>query len=268
MSGVIKSGVFLFLLIAFSNCKQEDIDPSVIINVDADFYIDMFEDISNGENTFNLTIKSIQNQECLNSIIDFTLDTVGAENQIVLSINDIVEPETCIPGSAPAFSTVPLDHLKEEGYKIEINLKDVIVNTGSLTVNSDYYFLRMNTENGFKQLHQILHKIPKKAIWGYVGYEEESGKTEAENFIKDLDNIATNITNAGYDIGYYGYFTINEDRSVVLTEKVENNLSNTFLFQYEGDNQAIIDLVNEYCNANSGFSFHVFNGEGEEMKCQ
>jgi hypothetical protein len=269
MGRFTEGGFLLLLVVLFSNCRQKEFDPSVIINVEDDFYIDMFEDISNGENIFNLTIKSIKDQFCLNSEIDYTLEMVEEEDFISVSINDILQPETCIPGNAPASISIPLPNLKEQSYVIQIKLKDVIFNSGNLIVNSSDYFLKMNTDNGFELVHNTLYKIPKKTIWGYVGFEDESYETVAESFIKDLDDLATDIgTAGGYDIGYFGYFTILGDRSITLKEEIEDKLHNTFIFSFDGNSQEIIDLIDEYCNSNPELNFNVFNGEGEEMTCQ
>ncbi len=269
MIRIIPFGFLLFLVVALSNCKKDELNPSVIINVEDDFYVDLFEDISNGENIFKINIKSIKDQDCLNAVIDYTPQILEGEDRIILAINDILEPEICIPGRAPAFTSVPFENIKEKAYNIQINLKDIIINEGSLVINSKEYFLEMSTENGLELVHDRLYKIPKKAIWGYVGYEEENHKMIAENFIKDLEEISSIMSiSDNFDIGYYGYFTILEDRSVLLHQEIEDKFLNSFLFYYDAESQEIIDLIDSYCSSNPEINFHVFNGEGEEMKCQ
>ncbi len=266
MGRIVQYGFFIFLILALGNCQKSELGPSVIINIEDDFYIDMFEDISNGGNVFNITVKSIQNQDCLNAIIDYSI--YSDENQITLSINDILEPASCIPGSAPAFVSIPLDNINEQNYYVQINLKDVVTNSGNLSVSSDDYYLKMNTENGFEVSHDKLYKIPQYTVWGYVGYEDENLKSESENFIKDLENISSNISfSEGYNAGYYGYFSISEDRSISLEEEVEDKLHNTFIFHYDADYQDINDLISSYCNSNPDMNFYVFNGKGEQLSC-
>jgi len=258
-------------VVAFSNCKDESLTPSVIINVEEDFYIDMFEDISNGEKVFNITIKSIQNQECLNTIIDYHIDINEEEAEIILSINDILDPETCDFGNAPAFVSIPFEKIPEKDYGIHINLKDVVFNNGTLFASSKKYRLFMYAKDGFQLLHENLYKIPEKTIWGYIGYEEESGRTQADNFIKDLKNLVTNIEIApvAYDTGYYGYFNLLEGKSITLEKEIEENFLSTFIFYNEDDSHASINsLLDDYCDSNPNLSFYVFTSEGEELNCE
>lgn len=269
MSRIVKFGVLLFVAILISNCKPNELDPSVIINVEDDFYINMFEDISNGENKFHITIQSIQEQNCLNSNIDYDLEFDGVRNLIIISINDIIPPETCIEGNAPAFVSIPIEDVEKRDYTVEINLKDVIINHGDLIVSDMDYYLGMSTENGFEVVHKRLIKIPKKTIWGYVGYEEEAEKIEAENFIKDLDDLSTDISEVeGYDIGYFGYFTMLEDRSIEIEDEVDEKFHESFIFSYDADYQDIINLIANYCNQPSELKIYLFNGEGEQIECQ
>ena len=266
MGRIVQFGFLFFLVVAFSNCKKTELNPSVIINVEDDFYIDIFENLD--DKVFHITVKSIQQQDCQNALIDYSLDT-SDEDQIVISINDIIEPETCIPGNAPAFVSIPIENVEERSYNIQINLKDVINNKGSLTISNTDYFLGMNTENGIELLHKILYKIPKNTIWGYVGYEEENGKTTAESFIKEIEDISTNMNiDGGYDIGYYGYFNILEDRNFSLSSEPEDKFHTSFIFSFDGASQEITAIIDSYCNSNPGINFIVFNEEGEELKCE
>ncbi len=268
MSRILQIGLLFYIVVIFSNCRDESIDQ-IIINVEDDFYIDMFEDISNGEKLFHITLKSIHNQDCLNSIIDYSLDVNEDDEQIILSINNILAPETCDPGNAPAFVSIPFENLKEQDYEIHINLKDVIFNKGTLFASSENYRLIMLSKDGFELLHDNLYKIPQKTIWGYVGYAEESGRMDSENFIKDLENLVTNISIAPieYNTGFYGYFSINQDLSIFL-EDVEDNFQSSFIFYDENDSQSeIFDLIEQYCDLNLGLNFYIFDAEGGELNC-
>ena len=268
MGRIVQFGVLMLVAILISNCNPEELDPSLIINVEDDFYIDMFEDISGGENVFQINIQSIQEQTCLNSIIDYDLQFDVAGNSIILSINDILSPETCIEGNAPAFVSIPIENIEKRNYTIEINLKDVIINKGNFFVSDTEYFLGMGTENGFELVHTRLIKIPKNTIWGYVGYEEEVDKMEAENFVKDLDDLSMNISEVeGYNDGYFGYFSILEDRSILLNGEIEEKFYESFIFNYDADYQDINDLIDNYCNQHPELNIYLFNGEGEKLEC-
>jgi len=250
-----------------SNCKPDVLDDRFVINVENDFYIDMFEDISNGDKVFHITIKSIQQQNCLNSIIDYELNT-DDENQIILSINDIIDPETCDPGTAQAFISIPIEDIKEQFYNIQIKLKEIVTNQGNLIVNEDIYVLNMNSEDGIEVVHEKLNKIPQKTIWGYLAYAEEGKKTEAESIIKELDDITTSISLVpGYDAGYFGYFTLLEGQSILMSDEVEESFHSTFIFNYNSDYQDITQFITESCSSHFGFNFYLFNDEGEELVC-
>ncbi len=269
MRGQLKFGLLMFLLIALGNCKQDKLDPSVIINVENDFYVDLFEEINNDERLFKIRIRSVDYQDCLNAVIEHDFYFDDSENRFVLSLYDISDPETCIPGEAPATLDLPLESLEIMSYKFQINLKDVVFNSGTLTVSEDYYFLLMNTQDGFKVQHNLLYKIPQNTIWGYVGYSAEADKQQAENITKDLKDIAgaTNFSESHAD-GWYGYFNISQDHSLTLTDQPDSGFSNPFLFLYDPSReQDIIDFVETKCLAHPGFDIHVFNDKGEEIAC-
>jgi len=127
------------LLITLSACPKEP--PTVIVDVEDDFYIDMFEDISNGNQLFQLDITTIKKQTCLNYQIDYSLNFNEQSNDIELIINDLVEPTDCEMGDAAATLTVPFGTLASGVYDFDINLKDAVINKGSLSVYSDRYEL-------------------------------------------------------------------------------------------------------------------------------
>jgi len=268
MNRLVQFGVLLIFAALINGCKQDGIDQKLFINVEDDFYIDMFEDISNGENHFSFNIQSINEHECLNTIIDYDLQYDGIGNLIVLSINDIISPESCNVGIAPAFVSIPIEGIQKREYSIEINLKDVIINNGFLHVTDNDFYLEMSTEDGFEVVNKQLNKIPKKTIWGYVGYELESDKVAAEDFIKNVEQNASNINNSeDYTSGYYGYFTVLEDYSITLSDEVSNEFHNTFIFQYDEDPLFLTQLMESTCELNSGLKIHLFNGEGEVFTC-
>ena len=271
MIRIIQFGVLFLVLVVLSNCKSGDPDLNVFINVDDDFYIDLFEDISNQEGLFYINIQSIQDQECENAIIDYSLDIdLESDNFIILSINDILEPETCIGENAPAFVSVPIGKLKNESYEIQINLKDAIINKGTLTVSSEDYFLGMSSQNGIELLNMILYKIPENTIWGYVGYEEETQQDDAETFIKELETFTSNqnFTDA-FGVGYFGYFSILDDRSVTIQEDITDKNHSNFVFYNElRTTTEIDDFIQDYCENHPTLNIHLFDHTGNEITCQ
>ena len=53
MIRIIQFGVLFLALVVLSNCKSDDPDLNVFINVEDDFYIDIFEDISSARRHFS-----------------------------------------------------------------------------------------------------------------------------------------------------------------------------------------------------------------------
>ena len=84
-----KVGLYMFLLILlFSGCKLDSFGRHHYSNeVDNEFYIDMWENLSPDSRSFVLKIRTIDNQECVNSSIDAALSVFQSTLSFLLKIS-------------------------------------------------------------------------------------------------------------------------------------------------------------------------------------
>ena len=267
MSRILPFGILLMLFVSLSACKKSDDNPDIVINVDDEFYINLFEELHPNESVFQIIIESIHNQDCLNYTIDHNVSFSNQFNRIILTINDIVEPDNCIEGQGTAFKAVPIADLQQEVYVFHINLTSAIKNIGKLNVNEDSYYLEMQTDDGIVLLNSWLYKIPENTIWGYVGYEEEEEKDNAESFVTDLAGISTEIGDVhGYKQGHYGYFSILSGQ-IELHQDISSTLYQPFIYFYDGEKSDISDLIDDYCTSFPGLKIHFFDDRAQEITC-
>ncbi|MFT5384135.1 MAG: hypothetical protein ACI81W_001535 [Saprospiraceae bacterium] len=258
------------LLMSLFACKKDN-QTNVIVNIADDFYVDMFEDISNGDQRFQLNISTISTQSCLNYLIDYDVTIDKESHAIELIINDLIEPATCEVGVSITEITIPLGFLPNGYYSFNLNLKNAVFNKGRLGVFQDQYLLDMNSDDGIDIVNAILYRIPKNTLWGYVAYENNSSATAGENFVSSLENLPTvnNIENNNlYPFGYYGYFKLKEDSKIDLSEEINANHHIPFFFQNDSDDVSTIRTLVEDACGNSNLAIHIFTESGLEIKCE
>jgi hypothetical protein len=105
-------------------------------------------------------------------------------------------------------------------YDLEINLKDVVTNTGKLKVEDGKFTVTMVNENGILMPSKQVLRVPQNAFWGILANDNGNDKV-ATQMLDSLKTIATPISMANGD---YGYFSVDNGRlsvksSAVLTKQ-------------------------------------------------
>ncbi len=241
---------YLFLLLTtmvlVHACKVDSDGKGEVVKVDPEFTIDLFEKLSGGK-TLSFLIKSIDLQSCTNYGIDAS--SGHSSSFLRLVINDIVEPENCVPGTAFASTAVDVTPLPNGTYDFQVVLKDAIFSEGKLEVTPLKYLVDMNTTNGFYYLHKELLRIQDQQIWGYIGYEDkDQGKPYADQFLADLKAISSSIN---LQNGYYGYFRVDgSDLSLIPAPGFTN--FQEFTVHLDTDLETLKDLLSQYRNSSAG----------------
>lgn len=258
------------LIILISACKKEN-DPDIIVNIEDDFYVNMFEDISNGERRLEFRLTSIKEQECLNYSIDYNLSFNEGSDMLELSINDLVQPEICIEGTSTASVTVPFGEISDGTYTLFINLKDAITNHGRLSVDDTHYQLDLDSDDGIEITNDILYRVPQQTIWGSIAYDSNNQEDNADAILNDLEEvngIRTIQDDNAYSSGYYGYFDLDESKSISLQVKPEKEYHKPFIYTVEGDDlTAINDLIETACNQYPELSIELTMANGQVQRC-
>jgi len=261
----LKKGVFISFIwfsIFSSACKIESLnDPIIISLVDKEFSLELWENLQSTANPLEFHFQTIADENCLNTSIE---SSYTKENlQLNLTIFNILAPETCETGMAPAMGAEAIDGVVENGfYSLEIELQGVVNNIGTLQVSDDFYKVDMDQEIGINWAHDKLLRVPQFALWGYITYQGSEQLSIANNFVASLDGISSAFE--GED-GYYGHFTL-ENTNLVAVQKAPADLNaKIFILSYSGHINAIDPYVDDFTNtAPEGMELHIFDGRGNE----
>ncbi|MBR9921410.1 MAG: hypothetical protein GYB31_11275 [Bacteroidetes bacterium] len=233
---------FLFLL---AGCSKDAVDPGTLVDVPLTFNVQMIEKLDTSDRRLQFRVSTIEFQDCLNETIDYNMSQ--NYSNILLSLNEILEPETCEEGNAPAVSQIQLEQLINNKYLVSINLKNTVENVGELEVFSDRYRLQLETTNGIQILNPELNRVPENVIWGSFAYRNEDHSFLAEDFQNELE-IITTFEN--FPVGDYGHFYVINNQNIFVADQSPEELSfrQNFLFHYDGDFEDIQGILSEFRN--------------------
>jgi len=233
-------------------------DPIVLTDVEDEFILDMWEEITPQGRSFQLRMETIADQPCSNSTIDFSINRTSTIFDI--SLQQIDEPEDCAPGQAPAFAQINLGGLPPGFYPLSIDLRDAIVNKATLRVRTDAYRLEMDTEYGIKPLRSELRRITPDQFWGYISYPGYL-QSAVDSLRQELEHYGT------YQLpqdGYYGYFTI-ANRTLAIKDQPQHQPFLTWIMPIDDADkrelQNIIDRFRE-THKEEGLRIGFFDGKG------
>jgi hypothetical protein len=257
---------FLSLALAFSSCKLENLnDPIIVPLVDKEFSLDLWQTL--GTNTVsNLELKmyTIENENCLNTKILSNYNRTG--RNISLTLYDILDPEVCDPGPAPATGSESVTDASPDIYTLTIELQDVVSNGGTLTVTEDAYQVIMEEENGITWLHTELRKIPADALWGYLVYTNAEEESRIANFVDEISNLGSGLPLTS---GYYGYFSVTNtgDLTELKDAPATNDLA-TIMVKYTGEAIQIDQKVSDFLETpgNEAIELVLLDSNGNEWR--
>ncbi len=246
-----------------SACKLNSLnDPIIISLVDKEFALELWQNLQSPTNSLEIRFETIDDENCLNSSILSSYR--NHSDNLSLTIFEILQPENCDPGTAPAKGVESIHSITEYiNYPLQIELQEVVNNTGSLTMTNTYYEVDMSDSNGINWKRTKLFRIPQDALWGYITYNGEEQLLTANDFIQTLQNEATTIPfNRG--IGYYGHFELSSTNEITVKEAPEGEDSKVFLQSYNGSIENLEGLISTFRDtAPEGMELHVFDGKGK-----
>lgn len=241
----------LFWIFAFTfiSCKKELLDPNLIISIDDEFKIDLWEDLHAGQGTFNFLIETIKQYNCIDNSIDYRVNS-GAGN-IVITLEKIDENADCDPGPSPATAKIPLADAKSGNFQISIKLKETIKNTGLLKVTPEKYEFSLEEKLGVALSREEIYRVPKGTIWGYVAFDSQDELEAVDNFLMDLENVSQ-VEKRNYQKGYYGHFSIEDNQTVQVNDPEEPANSKHFIYHFTGDIGTLKDRAEQFSAQQNG----------------
>lgn len=249
--------LFLVLGVVCTACKKEE-DPALILNIEEEFSINLWEELGQNSRDFQLNLLTIKkNFKCQNYEVGFDKSQTG--NNLFVTINDIIEPTDCLPGENKALGNVDFGKLTDGFYNLKISLKDQVTNEGLLEVKEDYYQISMNSKDGIAIDNSKLYRVPDRLIWGFVQYKDENITTA---FLEELADFTKPIN---LEDGNYGHFNLENSNLTIPIENVPSTATN-FVFSLTGTSVELQNVVKKYQEEyGNGLAVKVFTYRGEEF---
>ncbi|MCC6460953.1 MAG: hypothetical protein IT260_10815 [Saprospiraceae bacterium] len=196
---------FVFLLGLLACHKPASTDPDVVVTLDPEFEVDLFEqrDASTGAATFGLWVESTQLFACENYSIEAQAEV--SASAVSVRLLSIRKPDTCQGEADRARGFVAIGPLADGEYPFVFSLNNAIVNEGTLRVQQGHYELDLPLPKAVDFKNRVLESIPDSLIWGFVSVPSETDVPVANQFFGKLKTISIEHQ---LTPGYYGYFTV------------------------------------------------------------
>ena len=193
------------LIFCLTACGKKANDEK-IIDVEKEFNVQMWEKLDGYGGSLQFVVSTIKNQPCGNTRIEMNSNQI--DSKLTMTIKSLIQPATCNNVSQPAVDTLTVGNVSTGSYNININLKDVVLNNGTLTVKDNIYKLYLAKQDGITLITPELLRVPSGTIWGYVSFDTGQD-AKLLKFFDNLNKIANPIT---IPSGNYGYFNISSTK--------------------------------------------------------
>ena len=256
-----KKSCVLSLLIIVSmtviSCKK-DPDKSTFVDVEKEFNIQPWEKLTESGGTFQLQISTVKNQDCGGTGINTNFSS--ANNKFVTTILSLKKPANCTGSLSPAQDSVDLGQLPKGTYTININLRDVVSNAGTLTVEDQKFRLDMNKIDGINVPKTEIFRVPKGLIWGSVSFDNAQNAVLAK-FLDKLSKIATAVSDIPK--GDYGYFNVKDALNPDIKGQGTSSKPTTksYIYYLTSTNSALESIVKEYRDQGLELKFYTSDGK-------
>jgi len=236
------------------SCSKDPL-PQDYVNITDQYEVRLHQHLSLQGGLPSLQISSIELQDCINSYIAH--QTIVSADKLQLFLNDILTEGECISGSEIVSEEVMINIANPE-LSIEINLKDVIKNSGILYTNNHEFDLELSKFDGLKITKTRLNRILPGMIWGSYSLPDEDIVQNLDAFINDSNDNLSKVK------GDYGHFYVAQDYSTVIY-KNENTENTTFLISYADDFENFEAKILEFKDLADGLVFQATNYDGKSL---
>lgn len=196
---------FIVLSPLINGCKKSTSDDK-IIDIEKEFNIQLWEKLEETGSSLQFVVSTIKQQSCGGTRIDVSSNQIF--NKLTITIKNLVFPQVCTGTAQPARDTLTVGKLDKGEYSLNINLKDVVLNSGTLSVDDKQYSMTMKNEDGITVTLPELMRVPNGTIWGNISYDN-SQESKYLKFIENLNKIAVPLTAPN---GNYGHFVVGSSK--------------------------------------------------------
>ncbi len=247
-----------FGLIFFGSCTGLN-SKEVIVDVDKEFTVQPWERLDEFGGGLQLNVATLKNEECGGTGINYDARTIG--NKVKVTLLNLTTPLNCAT-VAPARDTIKMPAMQANTtYDLEINLKDVVTNSGKLIVEDGKFTLNMVNENGIIMQSKQVLRVPQNAFWGVIANDGGSDRLVTQ-MLDSLKMVATPISMTSGD---YGYFSVDNGRlsvksSIILTK------SNQQAVLFRVNNKAAFTNLIQNFRSNPALEMWLLTSEGKVFR--
>jgi hypothetical protein len=243
------------IITLFGSCSKKN-NQGKIVDIEPEFTVQPWEQLDANGGTFGLAIATIANQNCGGTRIDGTSNKIGSK--ISVTIKKLLYPNTCNGNAEPARDTVVVGKLTKGKYVFNLNLKDVILNEGTLTVEDNKFSLAMEKTDGITVANKEIYRVPYGTIWGYMSYDN-SQEAKATKFFNDLDKVSATISTPAGDYGYFNYS--NSDLLIKGVYQTPKQVTKKILRRLSGTQDDLDTFIKEHRAQGIEVKIYTFEGK-------
>ena len=243
------------LIFCLSACDKKA-NEEKIIDVEKEFNVQMWEKLDVYGGSLQFVVSTIKNQPCGNTRIEMNSNQI--DSKLTITIKSLIQPALCNNVSQSAVDTLTVGNLSTGSYNININLKDVVLNNGILTVKDNTYKLYLNKQDGISLITPELLRVPSGTIWGYVSFDTGQD-AKLLKFFDNLNKLATPIT---IPSGNYGYFNVTSAKVEIKAnfDTKKQNIRQIF-HNLTKSTVELENLVNEYRSQGLDIKMLTYDGK-------
>jgi hypothetical protein len=252
--------VLLILGIAGSlllNSCDKNSNKDKIIDVEKEFNVQLWEKLDDDGGKLQFVVSTVKEQSCGGTHIDMNMNQFNS--RFVVTIKSLIYPRTCSGISAKVSDTLTIGSYAEGTYKMNINLKDIVLNEGLLTIEKGKFSMSMDKQDGISVSSTELLRVPSGTIWGYVSYDNGQ---EAKN-IKFFENLGKMATPLSISNGNYGHFVIDANKNVDIKTSFDTKKQNIkkIFYNLNKPNIELENLILEYRAQGLEIKMLTYNGK-------
>jgi hypothetical protein len=186
------------------------------------------------------------------------------EDSFGITFTGVGEIDICLTALGPATVSIDLGSISNGEYEIELNHGE-LRNAGILKITDTEIDLLFDRPHGIEIMRPSTLRVPEKTYWGRIGYHQASSASLVDEFLQKLsDNGA--VFNKQTP-GHYFYYEIDNGGEIITnTENSGYYFVRAFIFQYDGDESALKDLIQvDGKNYKNDLSIYAETYKGEQI---
>ena len=229
----------ILLIISLYSCQKDPGQRDLILIPD-EFVLDLSQKITSEGPTPSFYFTTLDRVDCKTKDLVTYYSQVG--KKILIYLDRIQLEEEC-EGVERFLSKEIYSYIPFGTFDVEIKVRNIIENSGTLKINAQSFTLEMKTSYGFREGKSLIRRIPPNHIWGNIHCKsgcpngiESIFKTYMEGYVQDSDVL---------EMGEYGLFSVTSD--YVTFRNYSRNIENKqFIFKMVLEKSEIKNRLNEF----------------------